>query len=330
MFTDVLLLAKGHLLFKGEPQSCIKFAQSVRKSTGQLAPSMGGRESESHHKAHLYSVTKTPWEYTVSRFVFSAPDNDRDAFLNPADAILDIVAAIPESEIAHVAGMGGRWAKAPRPVSIVPVARPALATGSNFDMQGSEQGGGVGDLHNNSSSSSSSDRGSDSAKNAGLGLPRQTGQEGKQRRGFMQRLGSLTLGSDDATLESTQSDTTEAQTGRIGVVEQVSVVNARWWRRRPLFRKFWMLFLAIASTLIVGVIQRRVTDDLISLTLQIKGLILVSMGLVALKNISIAMDYYDDRDVYNYDTLNGSVHLVAFWVHRTVYETATSTLESVA
>ncbi|KAI8917328.1 hypothetical protein BC831DRAFT_144290 [Entophlyctis helioformis] len=54
------------------------------------------------------------------------------------------------------------------------------------------------------------------------------------------------------------------------------------------------------------------------------------MGLVALKNISIAMDYYDDRDVYNYDTLNGSVHLVAFWVHRTVYETATSTLESVA
>ncbi|KAJ3158581.1 hypothetical protein HDU86_002807 [Geranomyces michiganensis] len=51
------------------------------------------------------------------------------------------------------------------------------------------------------------------------------------------------------------------------------------------------------------------------------------IGLPALKNIHISFDYYEDRDIYNFDSQNGTVTALAFFLHRVVYETANATVE---
>jgi energy-coupling factor transporter ATP-binding protein EcfA2 len=111
-------------------------------------------------------------------------------------------------------------------------------------------------------------------------------------------------------------------------VDQFSIINARFWKVRPLSRKFSMMMIATLTAIVLGSLQRREGADLISLSLQIKGISIACIGMSALKNISISFDYYEDRDFYNFDSLNGLVGTFSFFLHRFVYETAMATLES--
>jgi energy-coupling factor transporter ATP-binding protein EcfA2 len=111
-------------------------------------------------------------------------------------------------------------------------------------------------------------------------------------------------------------------------IDQFSIINARFWKVRPLSRKFSMMVIATLTAIVLGSLQRREGADLISLSLQIKGLSVACIGMSALKNISISFDYYDDRDFYNFDSLNGLVGTMSFFLHRFVYETAMATMES--
>nr|KAJ3420350.1 hypothetical protein HK105_005783 [Polyrhizophydium stewartii] len=126
-----------------------------------------------------------------------------------------------------------------------------------------------------------------------------------------------------------QADSNTPQ-GRSGTLGQMIVANARWWRRRPLIRKLFMPIVSIAATLLLGFMQRRTESDMTGIVLQIKGLAIASVGLGALKNINISFDYYEDRDLYDFDSSNGAVGPFAFFIHRLIYETATSTVESTA
>ena len=113
-----------------------------------------------------------------------------------------------------------------------------------------------------------------------------------------------------------------------GIVTQAIVINARWWKKRPLIRKLSMLMITFASTILFGFLERRTGDDAITLGLQVKGLMLACIGLGALKNINISFDYYEDRDLYDYDATSGCVSPIAFFLHRLVYETSMATLEA--
>ncbi|KAI8917029.1 Carboxylesterase family-domain-containing protein [Powellomyces hirtus] len=115
--------------------------------------------------------------------------------------------------------------------------------------------------------------------------------------------------------------------GRLWLPSQVQVITGRWWAVRPLARKFNMMIISACGVWILSILQRRSGDDILSLVLQTKGLALACIGLPALKNIHISFDYYEDRDIYNFDSQNGTVTAMAFFLHRVVYETANATLE---
>jgi energy-coupling factor transporter ATP-binding protein EcfA2 len=115
---------------------------------------------------------------------------------------------------------------------------------------------------------------------------------------------------------------------KANLVDQFGIINSRYWKLRPLAKKFSMLGIATMTAVVLGVLQRREGVDLISLSLQIKGLTVACIGMSALKNISISFDYYDDRDFYNFDSLNGLVRPTAFFLHRLIYETSMATTES--
>nr|KAJ3422532.1 hypothetical protein HK105_007646 [Polyrhizophydium stewartii] len=83
----------------------------------------------------------------------------------------------------------------------------------------------------------------------------------------------------------------------------------------------------VIGTVILTAAERRQGSDLTSMGLHVKGLLISSVGLSALKNISISFDYFDDRDVYDYDLGLGTLRPLAFYVHRFVYETSMATLE---
>ncbi|KAJ3318270.1 hypothetical protein HDV06_000713 [Boothiomyces sp. JEL0866] len=106
------------------------------------------------------------------------------------------------------------------------------------------------------------------------------------------------------------------------------VINTRSWMVRPITRKISMLAITFAVSVVLGLLQRRTTVDITSITLQIKGLTVACIGLSALKNINISFDYYADRDFYNFDLMNGTVTPSAFFLHRLLYETTNATLES--
>ncbi|KAI8821335.1 uncharacterized protein EV422DRAFT_38561 [Fimicolochytrium jonesii] len=114
---------------------------------------------------------------------------------------------------------------------------------------------------------------------------------------------------------------------RPSVALQVLIVTGRWWATRPILRKFNMMIVSACGVLILSLLQRRPGTDVLSLVLQTKGLALACIGLPALKNIHISFDYYDDRDIYNFDSQNGTVAAITFFVHRLVYETANATME---
>ncbi|KAJ3176618.1 hypothetical protein HDU87_004946 [Geranomyces variabilis] len=118
-----------------------------------------------------------------------------------------------------------------------------------------------------------------------------------------------------------------ATSGRLSLAAQVTVLTGRWWTTRPLARKFNMMIISAGGVWILSLLQRRAGDDVLSLVLQTKGLALACIGLPALKNIHISFDYYEDRDIYNFDSQNGTVTALAFFLHRVVYETANATVE---
>ncbi|KAJ3166252.1 hypothetical protein HDU88_003476 [Geranomyces variabilis] len=134
-----------------------------------------------------------------------------------------------------------------------------------------------------------------------------------------------------------------ATAGRLSLPAQVTVLTGRWWTTRPLARKFNMMIISAGGVWILSLLQRRSGDDVLSLVLQTKGLalgkrsercqqhaslfIIACIGLPALKNIHISFDYYEDRDIYNFDSQNGTVTALAFFLHRVVYETANATVE---
>jgi hypothetical protein len=115
---------------------------------------------------------------------------------------------------------------------------------------------------------------------------------------------------------------------KASLVDQFTIINARYWKLRPIARKFSMMGIATLTAVVLGLLQRREGSDIIALSLQIKGLSVACIGMAALKNISISFDYYDDRDFYNFDSLNGLVQPTAFFLHRLIYETAMATAES--
>ncbi|KAJ3014466.1 hypothetical protein HKX48_005125 [Thoreauomyces humboldtii] len=114
---------------------------------------------------------------------------------------------------------------------------------------------------------------------------------------------------------------------RLSLPWQVLVVTGRWWATRPVARKFNMMIISACGVWILSILQRRSGDDVLSLVLQTKGLALACIGLPALKNIHISFDYYEDRDIYNFDSQNGTVTALAFFLHRVIYETANATIE---
>ncbi|KAI8923070.1 P-loop containing nucleoside triphosphate hydrolase protein [Entophlyctis helioformis] len=293
LFTDMILLAQGRLLFKGDPQECIRFAQAV-----QHAPS-------SHSTLSLAMNRQQQHEHDQQADQDAADQGNADVYLNPADAILDIIAAIPKAEIRDAVSLGSSW-----------FASRSTSTSCHTNSMGRSSSSGVESLAaticHDSDDRSTLDMSKDDDKDS---RSNPSSEEPSASKRTLSRMVSMSI-------QSLYNGP------RIGTVGQLVVINARWWRKRPLLRKLFMLFLTLGATLVIGFLQRRPGSDMITLTLQIKGLALACIGLAALKNISIPSDYYDNRDVFNYDLANGSVHFAAFFLHRTIYETATSSLEA--
>ena len=78
---------------------------------------------------------------------------------------------------------------------------------------------------------------------------------------------------------------------RLSTAAQIAVINARYWNTRPLHRKMAMLMIAFLTSLGLGLLQYRPGNDTISIALAIKGIIIVCLGLGALKNINLSFDY---------------------------------------
>ncbi|RKO86428.1 hypothetical protein BDK51DRAFT_43588 [Blyttiomyces helicus] len=125
-----------------------------------------------------------------------------------------------------------------------------------------------------------------------------------------------------------EASQTDIGASRLWPIQQVPIVNARWWCTRPVLRKLNMMFVAVCGVWVLALVQRRSGSDALALLLQTKGLAIACIGLPALKNIGISFDYYEDRDVFNFDYKNGTVHPIAFFFHRLIYETSLATLES--
>ena len=80
-------------------------------------------------------------------------------------------------------------------------------------------------------------------------------------------------------------------TTSISTWAQIAVTNARYWNTRPLTRKLSMLLIAFLTSLALGMLQHRSGNDIISISLAIKGIIIACLGLGALKNINLSFDY---------------------------------------
>ena len=107
---------------------------------------------------------------------------------------------------------------------------------------------------------------------------------------------------------------------------KIQTLNARWWNIRPFSRKLMMLFICLITAIIVGIIHRRPYLDITSFELQMKGiflgtnyifyLITACIGLPAIKNIAISYDFYLNRDLYEFDLMNGISSHLGFFIHR--------------
>eukprot|EP00842_Homolaphlyctis_polyrhiza_P006969 jgi/Hompol1/861/HPOL_004835-RA len=276
LFTSLILLAQGRLLFTGDPQECIRFAHAVQTASGQSTRSLALRRRWTEPQQSTMALAAA--SITAASGSASIPTQSRQiaiddlAHFNPADTILDVVAAIPRAEIFEAMRNLGSGTKASDTTPAAALHSTAIHIKSDLDR------------YSNQSS------------------------------------------------EITQSGHTDANTDpryttRVGVFTQMVVCNARWWRRRPLIRKLMMLFITMIAMTFLGLLQRRVEHDVISITLQIKGLAIACVGLAALKNVNISFDFYEDRDMYDYDASNGAMHPISFFLHRLLYETSTSTLE---
>jgi ABC-type multidrug transport system ATPase subunit len=113
------------------------------------------------------------------------------------------------------------------------------------------------------------------------------------------------------------------------ILNQVVILNSRYWTTRPYSGKISMSVIAFLTALVFGSLQYREEQDVTAMSLTIKGLIISCLGLSALKNINFSFDFYSDLDFYNFDILNGNIHHAAYFIHRLILETATCTIESV-
>jgi ABC-type multidrug transport system ATPase subunit len=109
---------------------------------------------------------------------------------------------------------------------------------------------------------------------------------------------------------------------------QFTVVNSRYWQIRPFYKKISMLVITITASIILGLLQRRPGDDTITLTLQIKAMMIACLGLSSLKNINISFDFYSDFDLYQNDLKNGLLPPSTFYIHRFVTESTMAMVES--
>lgn len=139
---------------------------------------------------------------------------------------------------------------------------------------------------------------------------------------------SCESGTLDSEVDSTSSLGQSRSRSKQRFFRQVELVNSRWWAVRPLHRKLNMLLVATFVTVLMALLQRRPEQDFISLSLQMKGLLLAFIGLPAIKNISVSFDYYKDRDIFDYDSSNGFYGYFVFFTHRFIYETSMASLEA--
>ena len=113
------------------------------------------------------------------------------------------------------------------------------------------------------------------------------------------------------------------------VCNATSIINGRCWSSKPMHRKFMILYISILVGIFLSLFQRREGRDIISFGLQMKGMIIACVGLPAIKNISISSDFYRDQALYKFDSSNGTVSFIAFFLHRFLYETTINLLEAI-
>ncbi|KAH6566078.1 hypothetical protein BASA62_006919 [Batrachochytrium salamandrivorans] len=334
LFTDLIVLACGRLLFKGEPQQCIRFAGAVKSACGRSSRSLALDQFEIPfpNEATLPDKQSDIQKHRTNRKHHDVGTTS-DLNINPADAILDIIAAIPATNISQIVQFGSKWTRTTshdQPLQINdepqnqisdPIHLPETSglkstkfyrSEPPFDGSTHAVGGDTVDGSFQEQSCSDLDDAS-----------------------HVSSLNSSTSYSQIFTLYASPFSTAaisgdaDSRFGcrRVGILEQTIIFNARWWQTRPHGRKLFMIAVSTLSALILGLMQRRPSHDIIALLLQIKGLCLASIGMAALKNIAISFDYYTDRDMYNFDSSNGAVKPLAFFLHRLLYETFTSTIE---
>ncbi|KAL2920227.1 hypothetical protein HK105_200295 [Polyrhizophydium stewartii] len=347
LFSQVMLLAKGRLLYTGEPLECIQFAEMLQR-TPLLSGSRLKASGSTVDMGASSSVLSPPSPSESLPSVHGAPSGDLATLgglagassavqNNPADVILDLAGALSDEEVSQAAAIGRKWRKEQlKTRSIRQFASPSFVSGTSITTAP-----GFGPTLAIGSRRLRSEAGASSAVDAGFMASVAASDAGTLASGQLLSSSASTLNTSfvgDHHEQHSEIDAASAARtslwqrldlyGRTrSFLMQVLVANARWWQKRPMRRKVTMPLITVIGTVILTAAERRQGSDLTSMGLHVKGLLISSVGLSALKNISISFDYFDDRDVYDYDLGLGTLRPLAFYVHRFVYETSMATLE---
>ncbi|KNC98868.1 uncharacterized protein SPPG_09314 [Spizellomyces punctatus DAOM BR117] len=303
LFSQVTVLTYGRLLFSGSPNESVAHFTKLRNALATRNTSSG--------------CLRTAEE-----------DEKEDAVTNPADLILDVAGAIALRDAAwacaqwNLDGAGDVEAHIDDPVDAD--AGTGIATGPDAVL--GERGQGTSAFFTTELGSGSLIplRRPDSMDRLESGTARLTKT--------VHTIIPTTTIAPSLSVEAVQISTGKTwkkrrDPHRPGAFKQMLILTSRWWLTKPVPRKLNMTIISGCGVWILALLQRRPGDDALSIVLQTKGLALACVGLPALKNIHISFDYYEDRDIYNYDSQNGTVDPLSFFLHRLIYETAMATVE---
>ncbi|KAJ3049184.1 hypothetical protein HK097_009797 [Rhizophlyctis rosea] len=356
MFSQILVLIHGRMLFAGPPALSIRHFVNLKK---KLVPKL----AKSPNSDALPNGEERP----------SAEDDERDAEGNPADLVLDVAGAIKrddvEEAVSHFKPMGrhSEMMSINTGLGSLYMNRrsrrnvPSLDSRLTFNLPTFASSPTISIPDFNASSTTlnlDADRPglrrefSEDTLFGDLGMPQHNINPTPTSATFgalpptpsmeipapEDRLASPLAAAAESPANITTlkdlADPTRARktvnntAGFFDIFRQIFIINARWWRKRPLIRKINMTIVSLCGIWFMALVQRRSGSDAIALMMQTKGLALACIGLPALKNIGISFDFYEDFDIYLFDLQNGTTSPTIFFLHRLIYETAISTFEA--
>ncbi|KAJ3084707.1 hypothetical protein HK102_000575 [Quaeritorhiza haematococci] len=124
-----------------------------------------------------------------------------------------------------------------------------------------------------------------------------------------------------------QQRVTTGNSKRNNLITNIATLNHRWWITRPLRLKLQMFAVVLVIVPLFSLVQKRSSIDLITLGLITKGMMYALLFLHSIKNVPLPFEFYADLDAFVSDYQQGRVSPLAFFLHRSIYDTAVQFVE---